>query len=76
MLLETNYTITRSKRRTLAIQIGREGQVVVKAPHKLSEAKIQQFIQQKTPGYTKPSPKFRSKDLKSKPKKTSFKLEK
>jgi predicted metal-dependent hydrolase len=47
MLLETNYTITRSKRRTLAIQIGREGQVVVRAPHKLSEAKIQQFIQQK-----------------------------
>lgn len=41
------YQLTRSKRKSLSIAIGRDGTVQVKAPNWLPKYKIDQFIQQK-----------------------------
>lgn len=38
------YEIIRSKRRTLALQIGKNGKLIIRAPLKLSEKYIQDFI--------------------------------
>ena len=41
------YEVIRSNRKTIAIQIKGDGQVIVRAPMRMSKATIQQFIAQK-----------------------------
>ena len=41
------YELIRSNRKTIAIQIRGDGQVIVRAPLRMSNAAIQQFIAQK-----------------------------
>ncbi|MDO5136099.1 MAG: SprT family zinc-dependent metalloprotease [Eubacteriales bacterium] len=41
------YTIIRSRRRTLAIEIRRDGSVLIRAPLHMSEARIEAFVQEK-----------------------------
>ena len=43
------YTLIRSKRKTLAIQIRPTGQVEVRAPARMPQAQIDAFVRQKTP---------------------------
>lgn len=43
------YTLLRSKRKTLALQITREGQLVVRSPLKLPEEEIRRFVAEKSP---------------------------
>ena len=40
-----DYTVIRSRRRTMALEITREAQVVVRAPHRASEAEICRFVE-------------------------------
>lgn len=40
----TDYTLVRSRRRTLSMELTREGTVVVRAPMKLSREKIDAFV--------------------------------
>lgn len=42
-----SYQLTRSKRKSLSIVIGKDGMIQVKAPNWLPKSKIDQFIQQK-----------------------------
>lgn len=42
----TEYTIIRSSRKTLSLQITREGQVTVRAPKRISGARIHQFVEE------------------------------
>ncbi|MDO5134770.1 MAG: SprT family zinc-dependent metalloprotease [Eubacteriales bacterium] len=44
---ELSYTIVRSRRRTLAIEIRRDGSVLIRAPLKMPEARIGAFVQEK-----------------------------
>ncbi len=41
------YQLLRSRRKTLALQIDREGRLLVRAPLRLSEAKIRAFVREK-----------------------------
>lgn len=41
------YTLIRSSRKTLALNIDREGRLIVRAPYRLSVEKIEQFIAEK-----------------------------
>ena len=43
------YTLLRSKRKTLALQITREGKIVVRSPLKLPEEEIRWFVAEKSP---------------------------
>ena len=43
------YTLVRSRRKTLALVISREGELVVRAPLRASKAWIESFIQEKEP---------------------------
>jgi predicted metal-dependent hydrolase len=43
-----SYTITRSKRKTLAIQIKPSGEIVVRAPHRLPSYRIVEFVKEKS----------------------------
>ena len=43
------YTLLRSKRKTLALQITREGEIVVRSPLKLPEEEIRRFVAEKSP---------------------------
>lgn len=47
------YTLIRSKRKTLAIQIRPTGQVEVRAPLRMSQAQIDAFVRQKAPWITR-----------------------
>ena len=38
------YEIFRSKRKTLALQVRRDGSVVVRAPYRISEVRIREFV--------------------------------
>ncbi|MDO4321865.1 MAG: SprT family zinc-dependent metalloprotease [Lachnospiraceae bacterium] len=38
------YTVIRSKRKTIALQVTRDGQVVVRAPLRMSSARIKDFV--------------------------------
>ena len=40
-----NYTIVRSHRRTMAIQIKRDGRVVVRAPHAATDEEVRQLVE-------------------------------
>ena len=42
------YNIVRSGRRTIAIEITRKGEVIVRAPFAVSEAKIRQFVTERS----------------------------
>ncbi len=42
-----HYTLIRSARRTMSVEIGEEGNVIVRAPYRLSESRIQAFLQEK-----------------------------
>lgn len=42
------YTLLRSDRKTLAVEITREGKVLVRAPRFLSRGRIESFLQEKT----------------------------
>ena len=42
-----NYEIIRSSRKTLALEITRDGQLKVRAPYKVSRKEIQNFVQSK-----------------------------
>ena len=39
-----NYTVIRSARRTMALEITREAQIVVRAPQRVSKAEIERFV--------------------------------
>ncbi|MCD7745335.1 MAG: M48 family metallopeptidase [Lachnospiraceae bacterium] len=39
------YTLIRSQRKTMAIQVKNDGQLVVRAPMRMSQREIQQFVQ-------------------------------
>ena len=41
------YQLIRSKRKTLAIEITRDARLVVRAPLRCSQARIEQFLQEK-----------------------------
>lgn len=41
------YTLIRSSRKTLALNIDRDGRLIVRAPYRLSVEKIEQFIAEK-----------------------------
>jgi len=43
-----NYQLIRSKRKTLSLQINGNAQLIVRAPNRLSIAKIEQFIDEKS----------------------------
>lgn len=43
-----HITIERSKRKTLSLQVKKDGSIVAKAPLRMSEREIQRFIQEKT----------------------------
>lgn len=43
-----DYTVVRSDRKTVCIQIGRQGEVIVRAPRRCSGAYIDAFVQSKT----------------------------
>ena len=40
-----NYTIVRSHRRTMAIQIKRDGRVVVRAPYAATDEEVRQLVE-------------------------------
>ena len=42
------YTLIRSSRKTLALNIDRDGRLIVRAPYRLSVERIEQFIAEKT----------------------------
>ena len=44
--MEMNYELKRSRRRTLAVEITRDGRVIVRAPLRLSQARIDAFLAQ------------------------------
>lgn len=41
------YKVIRSKRRTMALEIRQDGQVVVRAPYRISQVRIQRFVEEK-----------------------------
>lgn len=43
-----DYDVIRSRRRTIAIEIDREGRVLVRAPYNVGNLKIRQFVEEKT----------------------------
>ena len=45
MTLQGEYEIIRSSRKTLALQLGRDGRVVVRAPRRVSAGRIQDFVE-------------------------------
>ena len=42
--MKTNYELIRSRRKTLAVEITRDGRVIVRAPLRLSQARIDAFL--------------------------------
>lgn len=41
------YKVIRSKRRTMALEIRQDGQVVVRAPYRISQVRIRHFVEEK-----------------------------
>ena len=48
-----NYTIVRSHRRTMAIQIKRDGRVVVRAPYAATDEEVRQLVEKHRTGSKK-----------------------
>ena len=44
---QISYQIIRSSRKTMSLEIKADGSVVVRAPLRLSETKIQKFVEEK-----------------------------
>ena len=42
------YELVRSKRKTLAVQVTREGRVIVRAPLRLAKYRIERFVAEHT----------------------------
>ena len=63
-----NYQLIRSKRKTLSLQINGNAQLIVRAPNRLSIAKIEQFIDEKSAWIEKKSTSILAKT----PKKPSY----
>lgn len=64
------YSIIRSDRKTIAIQITPDGQVVVRCPHRVSDRGIREFVTAKTPWIRShlaklpaPAPKFTAEEI-------------
>ena len=55
------YTLIRSRRKTLAIEVTRQCQVVVRAPMSLSTDKIQSFLAEKAPWIARAKERQRAK---------------
>ena len=49
---EIKYRLVRSNRRTLVIEIGSDGEVVVRAPARAPTARIEDFIRAKKTGFS------------------------
>ncbi|MFR4240289.1 MAG: hypothetical protein ACLT2F_06765 [Butyricicoccus sp.] len=45
------YELVRSKRKTLAVQVTREGRVIVRAPLRLAKYRIERFVAEHRTGY-------------------------
>lgn len=43
-----SYSIIRSQRKTMTLEVRRDGQVLVRAPQRMAEARIRRFVAQKT----------------------------
>lgn len=56
-----NFTLIRSRRRTIAIQIDENLQVTVRAPYRMSDQAIQKFLQEKSPWIEKHMRKLQSR---------------
>lgn len=41
----TDYTVIRSRRKTIALQVGQDGQVTVRAPYRVSRTQIDAFVE-------------------------------
>lgn len=60
--MNINYDIIRSCRKTIAIQIQRDGRVIVRCPNRMSEREIGLFVQSKSNWICKHISKFKEKD--------------
>ncbi len=54
--------IIRSNRKTIAIQIGRDAEVIVRAPYRVSDRQIRQFLQEKEAWIRKHQEKVRAQE--------------
>ena len=54
-------TITRTKRKTIAIYVRKNGEIEVRAPLRISDKKIQEFVQEKQDWITKTQNKIKQK---------------
>ena len=59
---QISYQIIRSSRKTMSLEIKADGSVVVRAPLRLSEAKIQKFVEEKQEWILKNLEKIRKRD--------------
>ncbi len=46
--MEKNYTLIRSERKTIAVQITRDGQIIVRAPLRMAQRDIDRFVASKS----------------------------
>ena len=44
---EISYRVIRSRRKTMSLEIKADGQILVRAPLRLSETKIRKFVEEK-----------------------------
>ena len=42
-----NYTLKRSNRKSLGLTVSRDGAVIVRAPHNLSDEEIREFVSER-----------------------------
>ena len=59
---QISYQIIRSSRKTMSLEIKADGSVVVRAPLRLSEAKIQKFVEEKQEWILKNLEKIQTRD--------------
>lgn len=59
---QISYQIIRSSRKTMSLEIKADGSVVVRAPLRLSEAKIQKFVEEKQEWILKSLEKIQKRD--------------
>ena len=59
---QISYQIIRSSRKTMSLEIKADGSVVVRAPLRLSEAKIQKFVEEKQEWILKNLEKIQKRD--------------
>ena len=59
---QISYQIIRSSRKTMSLEIKADGSVVIRAPLRLSEAKIQKFVEEKQEWILKNLEKIQKRD--------------